>query len=59
MTKLISILRYRDPSRAIEGLAGALDFQRHFVSEDEGQILHAQPRLGIRLPPSDFTSDFS
>lgn len=49
MTKLIPILRYRDPLAAINWLEVALGFERHFVAEEEGQVVHAQLRLGENL----------
>lgn len=49
MTSLISILRNRDPPTAIEWLANTLGFTRHYVAEENGQIVHAQMRLGNAL----------
>jgi uncharacterized glyoxalase superfamily protein PhnB len=46
MTKLFSTLRYRDPKAAIDWLEQAFQFQRHFVAEEAGQVVHAQMRLG-------------
>ena len=42
-------LRYRDPAKAIEWLCDTLGFQRHFVAEDAGNIIHAQIRRGTSL----------
>lgn len=49
MARLISILRYRDPRRAIEWLSSALGFASHFVAEEGGQLVHAQMRMGDSL----------
>lgn len=49
MGKLISILRYRDPSKAVEWLTTTLGFERHFVAEECGRIVHAQLRMGEAL----------
>lgn len=49
MTRLIPILRYRDPAAAIAWLTMALGFTRHFVAEEAGRIAHAQMRLGDSL----------
>jgi uncharacterized glyoxalase superfamily protein PhnB len=42
-------LRYRDPAKAIEWLCRVLGFQRHFVAEDAGNVIHAQIRRGDSL----------
>ncbi len=49
MTRLISILRYRDPSAAIDWLTETLGFTLHFVAEEGGRVAHAQLRLGDAL----------
>jgi uncharacterized glyoxalase superfamily protein PhnB len=46
---LIPTLRYRDPARAVEFLCSTLGFQRHFVAEEGGQVVHAQIRRGNSL----------
>ncbi|OYY78022.1 MAG: hypothetical protein B7Y43_08830 [Sphingomonas sp. 28-62-20] len=46
MTKLFSTLRYRDPRAAIDWLEQAFQFQRHFVAEEAGEVVHAQMRFG-------------
>lgn len=59
MAKLFSVLRYRDPAAAIEWLGRALGFTSHFVAEEEGQVVHAQLRIGealVMLGP-DHTDD--
>jgi uncharacterized glyoxalase superfamily protein PhnB len=48
-SRIIPILRYRDPRRAIAWLGRAFGFSVHFVAEEEGAILHAQLRLGEDL----------
>jgi uncharacterized glyoxalase superfamily protein PhnB len=45
MAKLFPTLRYRDPYAAIEWLCSAFGFERHFVAEEGGQVVHAQLRL--------------
>ncbi len=44
--RTISILRYRKPAAAIDWLCAALGFERHFVAEEDGVIVHAQLRIG-------------
>ena len=47
--KLFPTLRYRDPAVAVDWLCAALGFERHFVAEEAGQIVHAQLRRGDDL----------
>ncbi len=47
--KLFPTLRYRDPALAVEWLCTALGFERHFVAEDAGKVVHAQLRRGDDL----------
>lgn len=49
MTKIFPALRYRDPKAAIEWLENAFQFQRHFVADEEGEVVHAQLRVGDDL----------
>lgn len=42
-------LRYQDPAGAVEWLCRVLGFQRHFVAEYEGKVVHAQIRRGNSL----------
>lgn len=49
MTKLFSTLRYRDPAAAIDWLHDAFGFSSHFVAEENGQVVHAQLRIGDDL----------
>jgi uncharacterized glyoxalase superfamily protein PhnB len=54
--KLFPTLRYRDPAAAIEFLCRALGFERHFVAEQDGRVVHAQLRRGddlLFLGPDD------
>jgi uncharacterized glyoxalase superfamily protein PhnB len=56
MQKLFPTLRYRHPGAAIEWLSTALGFERHFVAEQDGHIVHAQLRFGgdlIFIGPDD------
>ena len=46
---LFPTLRYRDPARAVEWLCGTLGFERHFIAEDDGKVVHAQVRRGNSL----------
>ena len=47
--RLFSNLRYRDPAAAVEWLCATLGFERHFVAEDDGRVVHAQLRFGDDL----------
>jgi hypothetical protein len=55
-TRLIPVLRYRDPAAAIEWLCRALGFNQHFAAVQEGVIVHAQLRIGNELISSDPTA---
>ncbi len=46
---LIPTLRYRDPASATTWLCDVLGFERHFVAEHDGQVVHAQLRRGNSL----------
>lgn len=57
--KSFSTLRYRDPKSAIAWLEKAFGFRQHFVAEEQGQVVHAQIRVGddlIMLGP-DYPDD--
>jgi uncharacterized glyoxalase superfamily protein PhnB len=47
--KIFPTLRYQDSSKAVEWLADVFGFDRHFVAEHEGTIVHAQLRVGDDL----------
>jgi uncharacterized glyoxalase superfamily protein PhnB len=54
--KLFPTLRYQDPAAAITWLCDVLGFERHYVAEYEGRIVHAQLRRGedlLYLGPDD------
>lgn len=42
-------LRVTDPKAEIEWLVKALGFETHYVAEHEGQIVHAELRMGNQL----------
>lgn len=47
--QMFPTLRYRDPGAAVAWLCDTLGFQRHFVHEEDGKVLHAQLRRGNGL----------
>jgi len=42
-------LRVRDPASEIDWLVRVLGFAKHYVAEHDGQIVHAELRLGDQL----------
>lgn len=55
MNRVIATFRYEDPKAAIEFLTEVFGFERHSVSEKDGQIVHAQLTFGggmIMLGPT-------
>ncbi len=46
---IIPTLRYLEPERGVNWLCDVLGFERHFVAEDAGRIVHAQLRWGKSL----------
>lgn len=54
-------LRYRDPAAAIGWLCDAFGFERHFVADDDGAVVHAQLRMGeglLFLGPDDVADKY-